>query len=330
MSYLIATDELGTGLSMQSGGGSFVSLVSDGPSSVEYLGVIDAYTLAYQIDGADPVEYMTISGTINTYTYDVTVSDVYFFDTNFEPALIWNSANVTINLSGDLSSSSNLFVLNGDDGIVGNSYADVIFAGAGSDLVSGGNGDDTIFGEAGNDWIYGNINLDIVSGGSGDDTIFGGQNSGELSRGVGTASDGVMRYRDGIEQLFGNDGNDVIYGNYGTDYLDGGSGNDVLYGGQDKDSIAGGSGDDTLHGNRGDDLLTGGNGADVFVLGGTGADRVTDFSGAAGDRIDVSDPNTVSISTSNAGHALISSADGGVTMELIGVSSNAFNTAWLI
>jgi len=330
MSILIATDDLGTGLSMQSGGGGFVSLVSDGSASYEYIGAIDDYTLAYQIDGADPVAYMTISGTVNTINYDINISELYFFDAAVNPVLIWSSANVTINAFDDFSQSNNLFALNDADGIVGNSYSDVVFAGAGADIVSGAGGDDQLFGEAGNDMIYGNINLDIISGGSGDDTIFGGQNSGALSGGVGTSGDGVLRYRDGVEQLFGNDGNDVIYGNYGTDSIDGGAGNDKLFGGQDADTIIGGTGDDTLYGNRGDDILSGGSGADVFVLAGTGADTVTDFSGAAGDRIEVSDPSAVSLSTSSSGNALISADGGGVTIELVGVSSSAFDTGWLI
>jgi Ca2+-binding RTX toxin-like protein len=66
--------------------------------------------------------------------------------------------------------------------------------------------------------------------------------------------------------------------------------------------LQGWNGNDILLGGRGADMLTGGAGADRFVYAGTvhslvgsGADRITDFSHAQGDRIDLSliDPNTI-------------------------------------
>lgn len=81
----------------------------------------------------------------------------------------------------------------------------------------------------------------------------------------------------------------------GNDTLDGGAGNDTLYGRAGDDVLSGGAGADTLDGGTGKDTLSGGDGADHFNFSATGdsrvganADRVTDFSHAQGDIIDLS------------------------------------------
>lgn len=199
-----------------------------------------------------------------------------------------------------------------------------------SDSYSGLAGDDTVIGGSGGDLIYGNFGLDLLQGGNDADTLFGGQNSGSLSTGVGTSSDGLERYRDGIETLSGGAGSDVLYGNYGTDLLIGGADADKLFGGQENDTLSGGSGDDSLFGNRGDDLLVGGSGADVFVLAGTGADTLADFSAADGDRIDVIDVAGTTASTSSSGNLVLSNADGSASIELIGITSTSVDSSWLV
>jgi serralysin len=168
------------------------------------------------------------------------------------------------------------------------------------DLFSGSSTDnDTIDGGAGNDVISGGAGADIIHGGIGDDTITGG---------AGTAT--------AVDQLFGDDGNDIIKaGN--TDngaLLDGGTGNDQLYGGlaantmnggDGNDYLSGGGGQDIMHGNAGNDTLKGGTGAatmsgddgndtlqggagNEILNGGAGNDKLT---GGAGDNTFVFDPN---------------------------------------
>ncbi len=64
---------------------------------------------------------------------------------------------------------------------------------------------------------------------------------------------------------------------------------DTLLGDGTSNTLAGGAGDDTIDGRGSNDILTGGTGADTFVYSsGDGADTVTDFSQAEGDRIDLS------------------------------------------
>jgi len=64
--------------------------------------------------------------------------------------------------------------------------------------------------------------------------------------------------------------------------------NDEFRTGAGNDTVNAGSGNDTLDGGSGTDTLTGGSGSDVFVLTYSGQDRITDFSVAEGDKIDLS------------------------------------------
>ncbi|WP_342242283.1 type I secretion C-terminal target domain-containing protein, partial [Inquilinus sp. OTU3971] len=102
----------------------------------------------------------------------------------------------------------------------------------------------------------------------------------------------------GIENVSGSQSWDSIIGTTGANVLQGWNGNDILLGG------------------RGADTLSGGAGADRFVYAGTihsltgaGADRITDFSHAQGDRIDLSqiDANTIA-----AGNQAFSFIGGGL------------------
>uniref|UniRef100_UPI00286AAA94 beta strand repeat-containing protein n=1 Tax=Sphingomonas sp. TaxID=28214 RepID=UPI00286AAA94 len=83
-------------------------------------------------------------------------------------------------------------------------------------------------------------------------------------------------------------GADVYDGRQGVlvGSLSGGAGDDVLLAGTGDQTIDGGTGDDLVSGGAGSDVLTGGAGADLFRFeAGYGADIVTDFNPAAGDRI---------------------------------------------
>ncbi|KFL26322.1 hypothetical protein JP74_13125 [Devosia sp. 17-2-E-8] len=88
----------------------------------------------------------------------------------------------------------------------------------------------------------------------------------------------------------GTAGVDVIYGTSGVDRLSGGGGDDIIDGRGGNDILTGGDGDDILIGGAGFDTLTGGAGADTFKLTATdAADLIADYSGAEGDKIDLSD-----------------------------------------
>ncbi|MBF9197231.1 calcium-binding protein [Microvirga terrestris] len=135
---------------------------------------------------------------------------------------------------------------------------------AGADVMKGGNGSDSFNGLAGNDRIEAGLGNDTLMGGSENDTLDAGGSNDRLS---------------------GETGNDWLLGGLGNDTAEGGSGNDMLNGGAGNDQLIGGLGKDTL---------TGSTGRDVFAFDDreTGsskskADYITDFSGRAGDRIDL-------------------------------------------
>jgi Ca2+-binding RTX toxin-like protein len=164
--------------------------------------------------------------------------------------------------------------------VVGSSGADTITAGDGNDVIRGRDGADIIYGSLGADEIYGNEGNDQLYGEFGDDSLNGGQ------------GDDTVWGGDGNDYILGgSSGNDLLYGNNGDDFVDGDVGSDTIFGG---------SGNDTIKGGEDADQLSGGGGANEFFYGPLGAistqtgitiataDRITDFSGAQGDRIDTS------------------------------------------
>lgn len=105
----------------------------------------------------------------------------------------------------------------------------------------------------------------------------------------GTAGANTITGGDAADRLNGGAGNDWLFGGVGNDVVIGGPGADTLLGGSGRDALNGGDGNDRLHGGPGADVLFGGAGADrfVFVHIGDRGDRISDFSAAAGDRVDI-------------------------------------------
>ena len=92
--------------------------------------------------------------------------------------------------------------------------------------------------------------------------------------------------------------------------LTGTSSRDALIGNNASNVISGLGGDDLLAGGHGNDTLTGGTGADTFVFAsGDGADIITDFSHAQGDRIDLTGVSGVSALGYIQSHATQNGAD---------------------
>ncbi|WP_374654958.1 calcium-binding protein [Phenylobacterium sp.] len=216
---------------------------------------------------------------------------------------------------------------NGDDILYGAGGADSLFGGAGNDAIyatyapgfgitgqsfshtylRGEDGDDTIIGDAGFDDIHGNVGNDSERGAFGDDWVVGGK---------------------GNDTLLGDAGNDIVYGNIGDDRCYGGEGADTLRGGQDNDIVEGGDGADWLSGDRGADTLTGGAGADIFhSFSGAGLDRVTDFSYAAGDRVNLLPGTTYKVA--QVGGDTVIDMGGGDQMVLVGVSQTSLGAGWI-
>lgn len=134
----------------------------------------------------------------------------------------------------------------------GNSLANVIYAGAGNNVINGGAGVDAVAYHYAAAGVRASLATTAAqaTGGSGTDTLLG------------------------IENLYGSRFADTLTGNMGANALSGGAGNDVLNGG---------AGNDALYGGLGNDTLAGGAGVDRFVFNTalnatTNRDAITDFS----------------------------------------------------
>lgn len=174
-------------------------------------------------------------------------------------------------------------------------------------MVSGGDGKDQLVGGPGFDNFQGNAGNDTASGGLGDDWVVGGKDN---------------------DSLAGDAGGDLVYGNIGADTCEGGDGNDIVRGGQDNDAISGGAGADYVSGDKGSDTVTGGAGADIFhTFGDAGVDRVTDFTLAEGDRVQL-DPGT-QYTVSQVGADTVISMTGGGQMILVGVQMSSLTAGWI-
>ncbi len=145
---------------------------------------------------------------------------------------------------------------------IGNALDNILFAGAGDNVLEGRDGNDTVSFERALAGITATLSTSAQ------------QNT------VGSGLDTLK----GIENLTGSAYADTLSGNSSANVLNGGAGNDTL---------VGGAGNDRLIGGEGTDSLTGGTGADTYVFGslsdmGTGAlrDVISGFKTADGDQLD--------------------------------------------
>ena len=139
----------------------------------------------------------------------------------------------------------------GDDTLIGDDNANVIYAGKGSDHVEAGGGNDMIYTAGGYDYVDGGAGIDTVSyADSWDKVVI------NLATGIGQYGAASRDTIVNVENIIGSKFDDIITGDAGTNTLNGGAGND------------------TLHGGDGNDILIGGAGADV-IEGGVGADTVS-------------------------------------------------------
>ncbi len=253
---------------------------------------------------------MAGAGDIVIYNGDGTVwSSIAAADTS---QVTFTANTVTVNPVGDLSASSDYYVLvdataiadrsdnpfvgiadatafnfvtadntvmgtNGADLLTGTAGADTIYGLGGNDLVYGYSGDDTLYGGDGDDVMHGNSGADVLYGGNGNDVLSGRADDDTV---YGDAGNDWLFGQHGNDTLYGGDGHDNLYGADGDDTLYGGDGNDILIGALGDDTLFGGAGNDAMHGNRGTDVLYGDDGDDVLcgradddlVYGGAGDD----------------------------------------------------------
>ncbi|MGL4960309.1 MAG: calcium-binding protein [Inquilinus sp.] len=230
--------------------------------------------------------------------------------------VLLQSGSPTVTLSGFSLAASTVYnaVQSGDyqglaavmfagaDTMTGSQQHDTLLGLGGDDVLSGLGGNDSLLGGDGNDVLRGGAGADTLDGGAGTDTASYYTSSigiaVDLSTGKGSGGEAQGDILIGIENVSGSQTDDSIIGTTGANVLQGWNGNDILLGG------------------RGADTLTGGAGADRFQyfgaihsLTGAGADRITDFSHAQGDRIDLS---PMDASTTVAGNQAFSFIGAGL------------------
>lgn len=186
------------------------------------------------------------------------------------------------------------------EGIIGSDYADSLYGNAAVNLLVGGAGGDLLDGAGGNDVLMGGSGDDVMVGGGGADEFLG-ETGRDYASYAGSAKGIVANLAK--PSLNSNDAKGDTYssvegliGSHFADTLTGDGKANVIFGGYGNDRIAGGSGNDVLTGNFGADELYGGSGADTFSFNdlwessvvSAGRDTIFDFSGASGDRIDLS------------------------------------------
>ena len=123
--------------------------------------------------------------------------------------------------------------------------------GSASDSLWGANGDDRLTGNGGNDWLNGVGGYDTISGGGGVDTWQGNHDARTTNTQVDlNAQTSNVARLSGIEAMHfhSGKGNDVLTAHAGAfnDNIYGNDGNDVITTGQGKDTVNGGVGTDTL------------------------------------------------------------------------------------
>lgn len=205
----------------------------------------------------------TMNGGLGNDTYYVDNTDDVVFETLGQGSdLVIASASFRLDSNVDslnLVGTALIGVGNGlGNKITGNAENNTLDGKTGNDVLDGGAGSDTMIGGAGNDTYYVSTSADVVT-----------ENPGEGTDLVMTSVGGTLAANIENVTLLGS-GNTSIKGNA----LD--------------NVIIGNTGANTLNGYGGNDTFTGGGGADTFLfLAASGADSITDFSGAQNDTINV-------------------------------------------
>jgi Ca2+-binding RTX toxin-like protein len=159
-----------------------------------------------------------------------------------------------------------------------NSFAMTVTAGDGDDRIVTGGGDDLIDPGAGSDSVHTNEGRDRVLATAAPDgpdvydlgseyynpAKFGADEVDYSRRSAPVEWDGFTGVvagegdkLNGVENVFGGSGGDVLRGNEFENFLFGGPGNDILVGGLNWDVLMGGEGDDELRGGQDPDVLIG-------------------------------------------------------------------------
>jgi Ca2+-binding RTX toxin-like protein len=171
-----------------------------------------------------------------------------------------SSAGVNVNLvtgagqgglaQGDIYTGiENIRGTAGDDTLIGDNNANVIYGGKGADHMEGGGGNDMIYSGGGYDYIDGGAGIDTLSYSDSWDKVIV-----NLQTGIGQYGAASRDTIINIENIVGSKFDDTLTGDASNNVLNGAVGNDILRGGLGADTLVGGAGKDVLDGGEGIDI----------------------------------------------------------------------------
>ncbi|MBW8725879.1 MAG: calcium-binding protein [Inquilinus limosus] len=224
-----------------------------------------------------------VGGSGNDTLFGGTGADRFFGGAGIDTVSYFGTAaGVSVNLAGTGSGGeAQGDTFNGVENVDGSGFADTLIGNAADNKLQGFDGNDDLRGGDGADILVGGAGADKFDGGNGIDTVsyFSSSTGVRVNLQTGTAGDGeaqgdtLIR----VENVSGSQGHDKLYGSTGANTLQGWNGNDLLQGGAGKDTLSGGAGADKFVFTAVGDSVVGAN-----------ADRITDFTRAQGDKIDLS------------------------------------------
>ena len=256
------------------------------------------------LEGTDTVQVARgVSYTLPTNIENISVQGFSGSSTGNAATLTGNGLNNAIATHNNAETVSGL---DGNDRLSAKGGDDTLDGGNGNDYLDGGTGNDTIAGGSGNDTLQGRSGNDVMTGGAGDDVYYVDSITDQVTENPGEGTDtvrlsGASPYvaPENVEniyvttpsamvnEVYGNNGDNIIGGSSSADSLSGLGGNDTIRGGGASDTLTGGNGDDllqggaggdTLYGSAGADTLSGGDDSDILV-GGTENDVINGGAG---------------------------------------------------
>ncbi len=174
------------------------------------------------------------------------------------------------------------------ENLTGSVYSDRLTGDKNDNVLAGLAGNDHFKGEGGNDTIIGGLGADTIDGGGDFDTASYEDSAAgvKISLIIGTGAGGYAQgdKLTSIENLVGSKKADQLWGDNGENVLSGLSGDDILKGIGGDDTLLGGTGNDNFDGGAGDDVMTGDVGNDTYNVDSAG-DKVNEGGGAGNDTV---------------------------------------------
>jgi Ca2+-binding RTX toxin-like protein len=92
-----------------------------------------------------------------------------------------------------------VWVLAGNDTVIGSTDNELILGNEGQDIIRGGEGNETLFGGKGNDQLFGDAGDDFLSGDQGNDTLTGGEGNDRFVLSIGGGLDIITDFGNGSD-----------------------------------------------------------------------------------------------------------------------------------